>query len=415
MQIKDFKDKKILIMGLGLHGGGVGSAKFFAKAGAKVLVTDLKKQEELKESLDKLKEFKNIEYVLGQHRMEDFKNTDLIIKNPAVPNNSKHLLFAQENKIPIDTDIGIFFQVCKAEIIGVTGSKGKSTTSALITEVLKKKYQNIILAGNIRISVLDILSNVKKDGLVVLELSSWQLEGLKQHKKSPRIAIITNIFEEHLDRYDNFEDYINAKKIIFKYQKKQNILIINQNLEEFTQNAKSQIKFFNGTSQEAAKIIGEIYKISQKDIKKAIDNFKGLEGRLEFVKEINKIKYFNDTCATHPEAVIFALNKFNKPIILIAGGADKNLNFRKLNQEINKRVKALILLPGTASKKIRTKNSIFRVKNMQEAVLKANQVARSGDIILLSPACASFGLFKHEFDRGEQFKNIVLSNHQSSD
>lgn len=405
MNIKNFKNKKVTIMGLGLHGGGVGSARFFAKAGAKVLVTDLKKQEDLQESINQLKEFKNIKYVFGQHRMEDFKNTDLIIKNPAVPNNSKHLELARGNKVPIDSDIGIFFELCPAEIIGVTGSKGKSTTTALTVQILQKKYKEVFIAGNIRISVLDVLEKINKSSLVVLELSSWQLEGLSQGKKSPHIAVITNIFEEHLDRYKNFEEYISAKKIIFKFQKSEDYLIINQDLEGLAKKAKSQIKFFDGSSQQAAKIIGEIYQVSEKDINKAIKNFSGLEGRLEFVKEINNIKYYNDTCATHPEATIYALNKINDPI-LIAGGKDKNLDFSKLNKILNQKIKALILLPGTASDKIKFRKTI-KAENMQEAVLKAKNIAQPGDVILLSPACASFGLFKHEFDRGDKFKDAI--------
>jgi len=406
MQIKDFKDKKVTIMGLGLHGGGVGSARFFAQAGAKVLVTDLKKEQELKESISKLKEFKNIEYVLGQHRIEDFKKTDLIIKNPAVPDNSRHLEVARENKIPVDTDLGIFFELCPAQIIGITGSKGKSTTASLCAEVLKKKYASVILAGNIRISVLDVLPNIKESSLVVLELSSWQLEGLKQHKKSPHIAIITNIYKEHLDRYKNFEEYAEAKKIIFKFQNKNDILTINKKLRNLAKDIKSKLKLFDGTSQEAARIIGEIYEISEKDIEKAIKGFRGLEGRLEFVKEIDQVKYYNDTCATHPEAVIYGLNRFNN-VVLIAGGTDKNLDFAKLNKVLNQKIKALILLPGTASAKIKTYKKTIKAENMAQAVLEARKIAKPGDVVLLSPGCASFGLFKHEFDRGEQFKKYV--------
>jgi len=406
MQIKDFKDQKITIMGLGLHGGGVGSARFFAQAGAKILVTDLKKEQELKGSVLKLKEFKNIEYVLGQHRMEDFKNTDLIIKNPAVPNNSRYLEVARENKVLVDTDVGIFFELCPAQIIGITGSKGKSTTASLCADVLKKKYASVILAGNIRVSVLDVLPEIKESSLVILELSSWQLEGLRDHKKSPHIAVITNVYKEHLDRYKNFEEYVEAKKIIFKFQNKNDFLIINKKLRNLAKNTESELKLFDGTSQEAARIIGEIYEISEKDIEKATKGFRGLEGRLEFVKEINRVKYYNDTCATHPEAVIYGLNKLDN-VILIAGGTDKNLDFTKLNRALNQKIKALILLPGTASAKIRTRRKTIKVENMEQAVLKAKKIAKPDDIVLLSPGCASFGLFKHEFDRGEKFKKYV--------
>ena len=216
MRFKNFKNKKIVVMGLGLHGGGVGVARFFAKQGARVLVTDLRKKAELKESLEKLKDWP-IKYVLGKHRSEDFKNQDLIIKNPAVPNQSKYCQIAQRNGIPIETDIGLFFELCPAPIIGVTGTKGKSTTASLIAQILKSakggKRPKVVLAGNIRTSVLDQLPRIKKNSRVVLELSSWQLEGLAKHKKSPHLAVMTNFKPDHLNRYQNLKEYFQAKKL----------------------------------------------------------------------------------------------------------------------------------------------------------------------------------------------------------
>ncbi len=206
-KVKRFKNKKVIIFGLGLLGGGVGAARFFARAGAKVTVTDIKKREQLKESIEKLKKFK-INFVLGKHRKEDFLNTDIVIKGPGVPSNSPYLEIARKNNVLIETDIGIFFQLCKVPIIGITGSKGKSTTAALTYNVLKTKYKNTLLGGNIGISVLDLVNKIKKNSLIVLELSSWQLEGLLSCKKSPHVAVITNIFPEHLNRYKNFNEYI---------------------------------------------------------------------------------------------------------------------------------------------------------------------------------------------------------------
>jgi len=211
-----FKNKKVVIMGLGLHGGGVGVAKFFCKQGADVLVTDLKTRKQLKESVDKLKGL-SIEFVLGKHRQEDFINTDLVIKNPGVPRDSFYLKIARKHKIPIKTDIGIFFDLCKVPIIGITGTKGKSTVATLVYLFLKTKYPNVILAGNIGISPLEIFSKINKKSKVVLELSSFELEDLK---KSPQVAVITNLFPDHLNRYKNFKSYIKAKESIFKYQKK---------------------------------------------------------------------------------------------------------------------------------------------------------------------------------------------------
>lgn len=390
-------------MGLGLHGGGEGAARFMARAGAKVLVTDLKPEKELKETLKNLKEFKNIKYVLGQHRIEDFKKADLIIKNPAVPDNSKHLVVAKENKVKIDTDIGIFFELCPAVIIGVTGSKGKSTTASLIAEVLKKKFQSIFLAGNIRKSVLDVLPEIKKGSMVVLELSSWQLDGLAPRKKSPHIAVLTNIYKEHLNRYKSFKDYIKSKELIFKFQDEEDYLIINKDLRPVK--TESQIIYYSGKNKDAAREIGKIYEIDRKDIEKAIKDFVGLEGRFELIGEINDIKFINDTCSTHPEATIYSLDKIKSPVVLIAGGEDKELDFSKFNKIVKEKVKKLILLPGSASDKI--KAPAVKVKDMSEAVDAAIKNAESGDVVLLSPGAASFNLFKHEFHRGEEFIKYV--------
>jgi len=262
MLVKDFKDKKVLIMGLGLHGGGEGSARFMVKAGARVLITDLKPEKELKSALEKLSEFKNIKYVLGQHRSEDFKKADLIIKNPAVPDNSKYLEIARKNKIKIESNIGLFFELCKAPIIGITGSSGKSASAALIYEVLKKKFQSVFWAGNLKTPILDILGEVKAGSLVILELSALQLKMLEPHQKSPHLAILTNVATENYQR---------VKDIIFKFQDEDDYLLVNKELKDVE--AKSQIIFYSGESQDAAQEVGKIFEVDQKDVQKAIGDY----------------------------------------------------------------------------------------------------------------------------------------------
>ena len=227
MELKDFKDKKITVMGIGLHGGGVGVIKFLAAQGAKVFGTDLRKKEELKSSLEALPELDDIEYVLGEHRLNDFTDADMIIKNPGVPEDSKYLTAAKEAGVPIESDIGIFLELCPAPIIGVTGTKGKSTTAALLAHILSAHYPQVILAGNIRQSVLTKLPEITKDTIIVIELSSWQLADAQNHKKSPYVAVITNIKQDHLNRYNNFQDYIKDKKLIFKFQKEKDYLFLN--------------------------------------------------------------------------------------------------------------------------------------------------------------------------------------------
>lgn len=466
-----FKDKRVTIMGLGLLGGGVRVAKFFCKQGAKVLVTDLKTREQLKESIEKLKPFTfrgrkmkgkclPVEYILGRHRAKDFLNTDLIIKNPAVPSDSPYLKIARKHKIPIKTDISIFFDLCKAPIIGVTGTKGKSTVATLIYLFLKKKYHKTILAGNIGVSPLEALLKISKKTRVVLELSSFELEGLK---KSPELAVITNIYPDHLNRYKNLGEYIEAKKNIFLEQRKKDVLILNYdnlNTRKLSSVSPSQVYFYsqkfsskkdkrivsfikggqvffnkepickieeikiegehNISNALAGLLVAKILQVSSKEIKRVLRRFEGVSCRQEFIKEIKGVKYFNDTTATTPESTIVAIRTFrqrfpNSKIVLIAGGQDKNLNYKSLAKEIQRSITYVVLLPGTASDKIKKELKSQRVKispvsSMERAVRKTAGIAAKGDIVLLSPGAASFNLFKNEFDRGEQFNKAVRGN-----
>jgi len=424
-----FKNKKVLIMGLGLHGGGAGSAKFFCLQGADVLVTDLKTKEQLEESLEKLKRFK-IKYALGGHKEADFVWADLIIRNPDVPSTSPYLEIARKNNIPIETDISLFFKLSKAFIIGVTGTKGKSTTASLIYYLLKAKYKKVFLAGNIGISPLELLPKIKKGDKVVLELSSFELEGLTQ---SPNIAVLTNIMPDHLNRYGSMAEYIESKKIIFKYQKKGDVLILNNDdpvVREFAKELSSKVCFFskiikpdsfklfgdhNLSNLSASIEVAKLLKVSPKVIEKSLKSFRGVPNRQEFIKEINGVKYINDTTATMPDALIQALRTFKRNrIILIAGGQNKGLRYNELAREILNSVYRIVLLPGTASEEIKKELSelnssvgITPVNSMEEAVKKASLLGEKGDIVLLSPGAASFNLFKNEFDRGDQFVKFV--------
>ncbi len=423
-------------MGLGLHSGGVGVAKFFCRQGAKVLVTDIRTRKQLRESVQKLRGLP-IKYVFGCHRAEDFIKTDLVIKNPGVPADSLYLKIARKHKVAIETDVSIFFDLCKAPIIGITGTKGKSTVATLVYLFLKKKYPKTILAGNIGVSPLEVLSKITKKSKVVLELSSFGLEDLK---KSPHIAVITTLFPDHLNRYKNFRDYINAKKSIFKYQEKNDILILNYDNPETKKlalSASSKVYFFSkkkpifgikDPNLLATLSVAKFFKISKKDIKKVLSNFKGIPNRQELVAIKRGVKYVNDTAATTPQSVILAVRTFKKrfpksEIILIAGGVDKKLSYKNLAKEIKNNIKELILLPGSATDKIkkrlkevsdarplsadRGRASVYLVKSMEEAVKKAFSKAVKGDVVLLSPGAASFNLFKNEFDRGKQFNNEV--------
>lgn len=440
-----FKNKKVLIMGLGLHGGGVGVARFFAKQKAKVLVTDLKTKKQLKESVDKLKGLP-IKFALGGHKEKDFLNSDLVVKNPDVPSSSPYLEIAKKNNVPVETDISLFFKLSGAFIIGVTGTKGKSTTASLIYHLLKPKYKRLFLAGNIGVSPLEFLPKVRSEDKVVLELSSFGLEDLKQ---SPNIAIITNILPDHLNRYANMAEYIESKKLIFKYQTKNDYLFLNKDIDDilrrssnecskmsivrqFEKEAGAKVWFFSGKNinMDGLKIFGEhnksniaaaievakLLKVPAGDIKKSLKTFRGVPSRQEFVKEVRGVKYFNDTTATMPDAVITAIKSFSEKfpkskLIFICGGQNKGLDYHKMAREIEKNVAELIMLPGTASDKIKEHlssfNKIHEVPLMEKAVGKAKQISQKGDVVVLSPGAASFNLFKNEFDRGSQFIKFV--------
>ncbi|MBU3942669.1 UDP-N-acetylmuramoyl-L-alanine--D-glutamate ligase, partial [Patescibacteria group bacterium] len=276
-------------------------------------------------------------------------------------------------------------------------------------ELLKEKYQTI-LAGNIGVSPLEFLDDIKKNSKVVLELSSFILEDLQ---KSPQIAVITNLFPDHLNRYKDFNHYVEAKKNIFRYQEKNDVLVLNKDLKMIANEANSKVFFFDGENNSAAITVAKILKVPDKKIQRVVATFKGVPHRQEFVADKNGVKYFNDTAATNPGAVKYALEKFKKDyphIILIAGGENKKLNYRALAEDIKKSATHLVLLPGSASELIKRdlkKFSVYEVKSMKMAVKRASQLAEKGDIVLLSPGAASFNLFKNEFDRGNQFIKAV--------
>lgn len=462
MNIDFFKGKKITVFGLGLHGGGVGVVKFLVNAGAKVIVTDIKNKEQLAPSLLKLKGLKNIEYVFGQHREEDFTQTDMIIKTPLVPWNNKYVQVALAKKIPVEIDATLFFKLCKAPIIGVTGTKGKTTTATLIFEILKLAGKNPIKAGVGQVSVLDKLEAIKKETVVVFELSSWRLSGLGRAKMSPHVAVIKNILPDHLNYYKTMDEYLLDKENIFLYQNPQDFLIINEDDEKLrasAKKAKSQVIKFsacpikegkgvyieeniiyinNGVDIKKLMDVKDVkipgvhnisnvmaaagacfaFGISMEIIRKAISDFKGIPHRLEFIREFQGVKYYNDTAATIPDAMLGALDSFSQPIILIAGGTDKKLDFTLAGRSILNKAKDIIFLKGDATEKLigeikknlppENKDREFEIYDSIDAVIEAaRSKAQAGDVVLLSPGSASFGLFQNEFDRGDKFREAV--------
>ncbi|MDB5204359.1 MAG: UDP-N-acetylmuramoylalanine--D-glutamate ligase [Candidatus Taylorbacteria bacterium] len=434
-----FKDKKITQLGLGLLGRGLGDAIFLAECGAELIVTDLKTEEELKTSVEKLKGYPNITLHLGGHNLEDFKARDFILKGAGVPLDSIYIEEARKNNIPIEMDSSLFCKLLPKEVItiGVTGTRGKSTVTHLINHILKGVGKKTILGGNVRdMATLPLIKDIQQGvrplaEIVVLELDSWQLQGFGDAKISPRIAIFTAFMHDHTNYYKStpemsgHERYFADKSNIYLYQKRGDTLVAGETISnviaskphgdgELTIARRSDVsvdwkpKIIGehnvsniACAIEACKAIG----ISIEDIKKGVESFLGVEGRLQFVKEINGVKIYNDNNATTPEATIAALKSLDTNIVLICGGSDKGLELNGLVEEINKTCKSIILLPGSGSDKLTILST--KVQNLSEAVTEAVKVAKFGDTILFSPAFASFGLFKNEYERNDEFMKII--------
>ena len=427
-----FKGKKVTMLGLGLLGRGLNDAKFLSECGADLTITDLKTAEQLKPTLDKLKKYKSIKYVLGKHRLEDFQKCDFVLKSAGVPLDSIYIEEAKENNIPVEMDESLFTKLApEVCVVGITGTRGKTTTTYLIYEILKKAFgKKVYLGGNIKgLATLPLLKKVKAGDIVVMELSSWQLQGFGEAKISPHLSVFTNLMNDHLNYYKgSVEKYFDDKKYIYKNQREEDFLIIGEGMEEKIGNIKSKkliakkdsisldwdLKIkgeHNLENISCAVSVARIFGIDEKIIKKIVCNFAGVEGRQEFLREYKGVKIYNDTTATTPDATIVALkslgDKTDKNIVLIMGGADKTLDMSELVNEIPKYCKKVILLSGTGTEKIKGKIDGIGVESLSEAVLEALNGVKKGEILLFSPAFASFGMFKNEFDRGEQFIKII--------
>jgi UDP-N-acetylmuramoylalanine--D-glutamate ligase len=432
---KLFAGKKITLMGLGLLGRGVGDAEFLAAAGANLIVTDLKNETELASSIERLKKFPNITYHLGGHLLEDFENRDMILRAPNVPLNSPFLARARENNIPIEMDASLFVKLSNAKIVGITGTRGKSTTTHLIYEMAKAARLEPLLGGNERgTSTLQLLEKISGKDPVILELDSWQLQGFEESRISPHVSIWTNFMPDHMNYYKgDMGRYFADKAAIARFQKKDDYFITTSDIKERIESRFGALQgtFFPATTLQddwivalpgehnrqnagyavaAARILG----IPDDIIKNTLKSFSGLPGRLEFLGEKNGIAFYDDANSTTPEAAVAALRTLaatKRPIVLIAGGSDKELDFKDFAREIEKTVKKTILFKGKATEKLEAllpkESPIEIASNMSEAVTFALVSAKNGDIVLLSPGATSFGIFKNEYDRGDQFRETI--------
>jgi UDP-N-acetylmuramoylalanine--D-glutamate ligase len=478
MEKKNFPGMKVLVMGLGLHGGGLESVLYLAGEGAEVTVTDLRDEKALASSIEKLEEGIRgaafpVRYVLGRHETGDFEKADMVIKNPGVPPDSPYLKAARR----IETDISLFLAASPARILAVTGSKGKSTVSSALHRVLAEAGSAGLLqgrarlGGNIAVSPLSFLKELEEGDRVVLELSSWQLGDLKDRVSllKPRCAVITAIMRDHQDRYGSMEAYVDDKRVIYRGQDEEDATVAGDDGwgQSFLRESRGRPlvcasgplplssaggwicgKEGNGgedgpglarlwAGKDAGRVVEAVPEklltpgrhqkrnllsaalalldlgLPPDFVRTSLGRFTGIEHRLEFFHQARGIRFYNDSAATIPEAAAAAVYAFEKPLVLVSGGADKDLDFSPLVQAAP-RAKALILLEGTGSAKLSALLDGAGVPyrgpfdSLDGAIKAALEAAESGDSVVLSPGCASFGMFLNEFDRGKKWKEGVL-------
>jgi len=409
MKLKKLSDKKILILGFGKEGRD--TFKFLRKLFPKKALGIGDKNKKVKAQI------KKTQWHLGKNYLRALKKYDLIIKSPGVPLKVIFPFINKNQKITSQTEI--FFDNCPGIIVGITGTKGKSTTTSLIYKILKDSGLKAHLVGNIGKPVLQLLPSATEKDIYVYELSSHQLFNLK---KSPHIAVLLNIFPEHLDYYKSFKEYVKAKANITKHQTEKDSLVYNSDnklVREIAKNSKAKKVPISGEyyqlNKTAAQEVGKIFKISKEKITKAIKDFKPLPHRLELVGTFKGITFYNDALSTIPETTIYALNALGNNVqTIMLGGFDRGLDFKELANKISKtKIENVILFPTTGQriwKQLRKKSlKHFFVDNMPEAVRITYQETKKGKICLLSTASPSFSIFKDYKEKGNLFKKQVLA------
>ena len=431
-----FKGKKITVMGLGLLGRGVGDARYLASMGAELIVTDLKSAEELATSVAELESFPNVTFVLGEHRLEDFRHRDFILKAAGVPLDSSYIAEARKAGIPVKMSASWFKELSGIPVIGITGTRGKSTVTHMLHAILAAAGGKVLLGGNVRgVSTLALLEEATPEHSALFELDSWQLQGFGEDHMSPELAIFTTFYPDHLSYYGGDIDlYLADKANIFLYQKPDDVLILGEQMaltviDKYEHQIASKIqvagektlpeglellvpgihnRYDAGLALAAARVLGVDDAISRK----ALESFLGIPGRLELVALKDGVSFYNDTNSTTPEATIVALHALAEEggarINLILGGHDKGLDMKNLVELIGESTKHVSLLSGTGTERLKEFLPDAPVFDSLELALEdARSHAVPGDVVLLSPAFSSFGMFVNEYDRGDQFTALV--------
>ena len=443
----DLNGKKVLVVGLART--GIATAKFLKAKGSLVTATEMKPKEEMKEAVEELKGM-DIATEWGGHQTETFLKQELIVASPGVDLNIEPIQRAIQQGVQVISEIELAYHFIHVPIIAVTGTNGKTTTTLLIGEMLKEDGRKVGVGGNVGEPLILFADGQGRWEVLVVEISSFQLEAIEDFR--PQISILLNISEDHLDRYASYDDYIRAKMRIFANQNSGDLAVLNSDdpivmrfgdrikarkalfslkerldegvfsngrtitlrragNEEKYSLAKTPLKgIHNVENMMAALTAARIFGCSKKAIQGALNRFKGLEHRLEFVREIEGVRFYNDSKGTNVGSVVKSLQSFSEPVVLIAGGKDKNGDLSPLEELIRKRVKHLILIGEAKERMNRELGGLTETviaKTMEEAVLIAHQKAKAGEVVLLSPACSSFDMFKDYKERGKIFKEAV--------
>jgi UDP-N-acetylmuramoylalanine--D-glutamate ligase len=449
-----YEGKKVTIVGLGREGRAL--ARFLAQRGAQVTVTDRKEESQLHEAMEDLGDLP-VRYVLGGHPAEVL-DAEIMFVSPGVPRDAPILAEALRGGLELSSETRLFFALCPAPIIGITGSSGKTTTTSLVGEMLKASGRLTHIGGNIGSPLIELVERIRPQDAVVMELSSFQLESLEQ---SPHIGAVLNISPNHLDRHQSMDDYVAAKTNIIRYQSAEDYAVLHGDQDASRQLARlctGQVVHFSSLRpvargafldedrvtarwQDRSFVVCESSEIplrgahnvenvlaacaialaagaSAEAMRSAVIGFRGVEHRLELAGEINGAQYFDDSIATSPERTMAALNSFSEPIILLAGGREKHLPLESLSELILSKVKALVLFGEAAplleqavqrARKVGPQRElpIYKSSDMREAVETAARLAERGDVVLLSPACTSFDMYRDFAERGDHFKSLV--------
>ncbi len=434
----DVKNRRVVVMGLGCHAGGVAAVRFLSALGAKITITDTADEQALRASLEQLDRCRHLTLRLGEHCEADFRQADLVVVNPAVPPSSPYLQVAREAGATITTEIDLFLQSCPAPVIGVTGTNGKSTTAAMIAAILRRDGlgrggRRCHLGGNNGVSLLADLDNISSSDWVVLELSSFHLARLREETLGVQVAVVTGCTPNHLGWHGSFENYVAEKQRLLTMQTCQSIAVLND-LDDVvaawsTRVQGKQEPLVASDAVPSLTVPGQHNRVNARlamtaaraigcravSVHEALANFSGLPDRLELVAEFSGQCFINDSQATTPEAVIAALKALRQPIWLLAGGYDQGLDLERLSRAIVEHARGACLFGAVGERMahaVRRLDGAFmvqRVTTLSEAFVWCLDRSRSGECLLLSPACASFDQFDDCQERAARFAQLVHS------